>query len=521
MDNQDKTNSSNNTGLDSFEHVVVLMLENRSFDNLLGYLYTKKDLPKGKNFQGLQDGPIGNEIPERARQGGCSSPFIYTQAAKNYNQPFPDPGEEYQHVNTQLFNTIIPDSNLNKSAAKMTQPYNLPTPQPKPEMSGFINDYINTLQVEQDHGGLPTPEQFSIIMQCFTPDSIPVLTTLAKQFAVFDNWFCSVPSQTWCNRAFWHAGTSGGQVINPITKEDLEHLDLEPAETWIKNVWDKPTLFSRLSDCDKKWRIYAPDFISLSEFIHGHKNVPLSKISHFGEFKHDIKNKKLPAYSFIEPQYLGQHNDQHPSAVNKPTRAGTVKLGEDLILDVYNTIKNSEYYSANTLLIITHDEHGGCFDHIAPPATIAPDDSIGEKGFDFKRMGVRVPMVMVSAYIEANTIVSDTFDHTSFIRTMSKKWKFAPLAARDAQANSFESVFSSKFRPGSSWPNPKAVATNSDEVENDYNDDPLNSLQQSILYATHYFVRRIHNLECDFDLLKSLDTVGKAKLHLEELRNMK
>ena len=524
MKKNSKNKSTEKTGLETFDHVVVLMLENRSFDNLLGYLYKEDGVPTGKDFEGLQNGEISNEIPKRALKDSDANSNIYTRPAKSYHQPIPDPGEPYQQVNTQLYNTILPNegpkSNINKSAAEMSQPYNIPSPEPKkPGMNGFVNDYINKLQVEKEHGELPTEEEFSVIMECFEPKKLPVLATLAKEFAVFDHWFCSVPSQTWCNRAFWHAGTSGGKVINPINIHDIENLDLEPQKQWEKSVWTKPTILSRLTEKKIPWSVYAPDFISITLSVNGPTNLPFHKISRFDKFYDDIEKHKLPAYSFLEPKYMGQHNDQHPSAVNKPTRDGTVLLGEKLTLDVYNAIRNSKYYSTNTLLIITHDEHGGTFDHVPPPSTIAPDDSVGEKGFDFERLGVRVPMVMVSACIKPNTIVNDVHDHTSFLRTMCKKWDLKPLAKRDAKSKSFESIFCSTPRPASSWPKIKEPDILKED-DSKFEKDPLNDLQQALLFTTHNLAHSGNNLEFDFERLKSITTVGEARKHMNELIKM-
>ena len=250
--------------LEKFDHiVVVLMLENRSFDNLLGYLYVD-GVPEGKKFEGLQNTDISNPVPPGAN-GQKEHPTISTYAGAGpdlYSQPFPDPGEEYQHVNTQLFGTINPASNEGIRAFKMVSPYNLPeagsatpegtdpnTEQEKPLplalMNGFIKDYISNLQSSPSQD-VPESEisydQYKVIMQCFTPSQVPVLTGLAKSFAVFDHWHCSVPSQTWCNRAFWHAGTSGGKVINPVEEGDpIWHggaiEDAEDMVRWAETNW--------------------------------------------------------------------------------------------------------------------------------------------------------------------------------------------------------------------------------------------------------------------------------------------
>ncbi|MFT4925457.1 MAG: phospholipase C [Phenylobacterium sp.] len=351
---------SNPQGLDTFEHVVVLMLENRSFDNLLGYLY-EDGVPQGKSFAGLQNSSCANPVPERAN-GYKKGLEIEPHEAADYHQPFPDPGEGYQHVNTQLYNFINPD-NVGVDAAAMKPPYNIPENAPVPPMNGFVNDYVNTLAGMKDANYKdPDYSQYSVIMQCFKPAQVPVLTTLAREFAVFDHWHCAVPSQTWCNRAFWHAATSGGKVTNPLGEGGGALGTIGDVVSWAKDVWSQDNIFQRMKDKGVSYSIYAADFVSLTLMVNGTKVIggltsDDIKPGGLAAYKNAISEGTLAQYSFIEPWYMGQHNDQHPSAVSGafdgPTRVGSVLLGEKLIWDVYTSLKNSDKYRDNTLLIIT------------------------------------------------------------------------------------------------------------------------------------------------------------------------
>ncbi len=493
--------------LDTFNKVVVLMLENRSFDNLLGYLY-QDGVPAGKKFEGLQNKSISNPVPKRSKDYK-EGKVIKVEEADSYQQPYPDPGEEYQHVNTQVYNYIDPE-NIGVDQQDMKPPYNIPQPPPTPSMKGFVNDYINTLQAL--NGEQPSEEVFGQIMQCFTPTKTPVLTTLAKEFAVFDHWFCAVPSQTWCNRAFWHAATSGGEVINALGEGGSIFGSIENMWRWKNKVWSKPTLFDRLKEKNKSYTIYA-DIFPLTCIVNGISHLINTKFR-FQDFLDDAKNGELPDYSFIEPKFFGQHNDQHPSAEYKPTRDGTVLLGEKLIWDVYNAVKNSPQKD-EILLIITHDEHGGCFDHVIPPSTVPPTKNMqGNLGFSFDRLGIRVPMVMVSSFIEKNTIVNDVHDHTSFIKTMAEKWKFEGLTDRDKNANSFASVFSDKKRD--SFPEiPEPILQ--DIKDDEYRDDKLNGLQKSVLFAVHVLATQDSD-EKGLDEVDKIVTVGDATKHIEKMK---
>ena len=152
-------------------------------------------------------------------------------------------GEEYQHVNTQLFGKVIPPENRSKLAEAMEAPFNLPDDPGTPTMDGFVTDYINSFHAET--GRLPEYDEYAQIMACYTPDLMPVLSTVAKGFATFDHWFCEVPSQTFTNRSFYHAGTASGFVVNAAP------LDSFPLHN------DAETIFERLDAAGLPWRVYV------------------------------------------------------------------------------------------------------------------------------------------------------------------------------------------------------------------------------------------------------------------------
>ncbi|HEY5222042.1 MAG TPA: alkaline phosphatase family protein [Microbacteriaceae bacterium] len=160
-----------------YDHLVVVMFENRSFDNLLGYLYDETNLPRGEHFDGLAFGDHsnidanGNEVPAYPYEG--ETDFVM-------RQPAPDPGEEYNHVNVQLFNHIDPAVNATLHGHEMLPPFNTPPKGTKATMSGFVHDYINDLSVRA--GVEPGIEDYRVVMGAFTPQQLPVFSTLAQQF---------------------------------------------------------------------------------------------------------------------------------------------------------------------------------------------------------------------------------------------------------------------------------------------------------------------------------------------------
>lgn len=527
--------------LQSFDHVVVLMLENRSFDNLLGYLYKPEDIlpsfPLGKKYAGLYfDGPHTNPVPADSGDEFAGKDIPVT-VATDYFQPFPDPGEFYPHVNTQLFGKIIPASNEGKDDDKIVAPYNLATDHPeKPPMTGFVKDYISVLRSLNPQGCLGTvlnwlgvnPKGFKLtdkyrnyksIMECFTPQQIPVMTTLAKEFAVFDHWHCDVPSQTYTNRVFWHCGTANGFVNNSPMLNWFEHNDSQ-------------TLFNLMGNKNLPWKIYTDNIVSFTALLHAKQLGDYFLDDRFKSFNHfieDAKNGDLPAYSFIEPRFFTPHNDQHPSSYDSllygPASVGSVFLGEKLIFDVYNAIKNSKSETGNnwknTLLIITHDEHGGCYDHIPPGSAIPPSGQsvAGQDGFKFDRLGVRVPMIMISAHIKPNTIVNEPHQHTSFLRTMCEKWKLNSLTKRDESAPKFDAVFTSpELRDISTWPVLLEPVMPKGWHQLEYENTELNGLEKYILQGVSHWktgstatAARLKTVEDAIKFLSQLDNVPGAK----------
>jgi phospholipase C len=370
----------------AIEHVVVLMLENRSFDSMLGMLY-----PSDGTFDGL----TGQETNIHAGQivSVWKSSSLDSTAACI---PDPDPGELFADMNEQLF-------------GQPTQPLAGP-------MSGFATNYM--AQPKSD-----PPREARAVLHYLMPDQVPVISTLARAFGVCDQWFASAPCQTWPNRFFVHAGTCRGYVNNskfPIP-------------------FPAPSIFRRLSDAGMSWRVYfhdVPQSLLLGDIW---LEAPL-RYRGFSQFLVDAHTGALPSYSFIEPRYFANAllrsmpNDEHPPH--------NVLFGEQLIASVYNALRAAPTWK-KTLLVIIYDEHGGCYDHVLPPQAIPPD-SCRQDGFDFSRYGVRVPAVIVSPYIPAGSRIrvapqdqvlagtATPFDHTSILATLRKLFALGtPFTARD------------------------------------------------------------------------------------------
>src|SRR5271156_3456220 len=373
--------------LSSINHIVQLMLENRSFDHMLGFLY-----PKSDSFEGLTGGESNTDA-----SGNTVTVYQIDHTAQGaYFMPGADAGEGYSNTNEQLFGSGKP-----------------PIP-PTAKNSGFVTNFADAIAYDQRSGRSGQAGTTAAdIMGMFPPAALPVLSGLAAGFAVCDHWYSSVPTETFPNRAFLCAATSQGHMDDSTSK------------------YTSRSIFGLLSAHNQAWAIY------------GYTSPPLTRLnfpdttdaaeSHFGLFRDFQAAAAAGApggFTFFEPSLGSSGNSQHPNY--------DVALGEQLIHDVYYALRNGPAWN-QTLLIVTYDEHGGCYDHVSPPTgAVAPDSSAGEFGFDFTRYGVRVPAVLVSPLITAGTVFRPSgtvpLDHTSILKTVETRWGLPPLTARDATA---------------------------------------------------------------------------------------
>ncbi|MDR3444222.1 MULTISPECIES: alkaline phosphatase family protein [unclassified Dyella] len=381
----------------SIKHVFVLMLENRSFDHMLGYL---------PGVDGVKTG-MSNPDPS-------ASPLPPVQASNGAtDRPASDPGHEFENVWQQLYSTPPPDGFTGDSSAV-------------PTMQGFVAS-----------GGPET-------MACFTQAGVPVLTQLAQLFTVFDNWHSSMPGPTWPNRFFVHAGSSGGLTNSPSALTSLAGVTLDEAAFSFENG----SIYDRLDDKGLSWRVFHGDALPQVLAVKRHVMPFIDNSANFASISPDSPDDAFAtqlqsgqyevAYTFIEPDYsiltnMYGGNSQHPK--------GNVSSGEALIKYVYETIRNSPVW-VESLLLITYDEHGGFFDHVIPPTCDAPGDADLNLGhasdpypFDFRRYGVRVPAVLVSPWVDAG-VNHGLFDHTSVLKTLEEIFQLNALTDRDAGAAS-------------------------------------------------------------------------------------
>ncbi|HET8705429.1 MAG TPA: alkaline phosphatase family protein [Pseudomonadales bacterium] len=373
----------------SFSHVFVLMLENRSFDQMLGSL----------NKVGIKVDGVNSSRFNTDKNG---KPFYQAPgAADRLPAKGTDPGHEFNETAEQLANGA---------------------------MNGFIKNFESVCQKRGvDSAAI---EQYKPqIMRYFdsntdaAQDALPVLHTLARNFVICDKWFSSLPGPTWPNRAFVHSGTSHGVTEMPEDLSTIHDFRFYP----------QATIYNKLSAADVDWCIYHAGISQTVIFPRLWKYLPTRHIRDFDDFEDDLKQSvnQIPQYVFIEPDYFGEdRTDQHPP--------GSVEAGERLIAKVYDAIRANDDLWNNSLLVIVWDEHGGFYDHVTPGKTVAPDDCGDEK--DFQQLGVRVPALLISPRLRAG-VSSTIFDHTSLLRYISDRWSLPQMGARAAQANSLEQAF--------------------------------------------------------------------------------
>jgi len=400
-------------------NIVVLMLENRSYDNVLGLLYNPgnpfpyNNAPAGQaGLQGLVPGMQGltNEDPVTGLPVG-----VWT--SPDPTVPALDPAESFYDMAQQI--TGAPYSSPD-------DPYQNPHPAP---MSGFVANYAarlagysrSQLQVAANLAssapGIGLPERVRDVMHCHTPLTMPVSAYLAYNFMVCDQWFGSAPIQTFANRNFVNCAQPGFYQIGSTVEYSRLRSFVDDEQFVAGRAYgDGLSIYSIFQQLDlffptaakppapPYWKVYFHDYCiaaALLSYVQGktsclasYDGVDYANGANppYGSpttFLQDVANGTLPPYSFIEPRYSNSFlytgkagydsptgglptNSNHPGAANfglNPTvndPATSVANGELLLLNVYSALRTSDYWKS-TMLIVIYDEHGGTFDHVSPP----------------------------------------------------------------------------------------------------------------------------------------------------------
>lgn len=406
-------------------HLFVLMLENRSFDHILGSSGISGWDPitgQPRKIDGLQEEIWANTDAETAVEHAAGPP-----AAQAIPKDDGDPGHEFGDVLCQLGGLGAVASGETLSSGQY----------PPIRLQGFVDSYVRNARKTRG----TRPAHPGRVMESFRPEQLPVMNQLAREFAVCDRWFSSMPGPTFPNRFFVHAASSGGMDDSPssgrIFTSFFDGFD-----------FSNGTIFDRLESHGVEWKVFEGDSTPQVLSLSGIDPLDLAnRIEDFDEFESVLRSDDFDArYVFIEPAYAPLHDLSDYGCGTSMHPLNDVSRGERLLKKVYETIRNSSLWLKSALVVV-FDEHGGFFDHVPPPAAPPPgdkalDEDDNEHGFRFDRYGVRVPALVISPWVPAATVDHTIYDHTSILATLERMCGLLPLTRRDAAANDFLHLFS-------------------------------------------------------------------------------
>ncbi|CAG7959506.1 unnamed protein product [Penicillium salamii] len=401
---------------DKIENVVWIILENRGFDNILG----------GVKKEGLDNvvnnGPFWNQ----ENLNDTKSKKWYSQY-KDYDSVIHDPDHSVTGVNFELYGTYNPD---NEAIANGTL---------KPNLGGFVNRQM------QAYPSISAQRATDEVMGYYSEDEIPTLVDLVDEFTTFNYWHSCVPGPTNPNRLCAVSGTADGHGKND------ESFDVSGVDT--------SSIFQVASEKGISWRNYDGtngDFLPDSMFFNWTAQNAKSNVVPLENFYQDAYLGLLPQLSYINPSCCGLNtNSMHPS--------GNVSFGQVLLKQVYDAVRTGPQWD-KTLLLITFDETGGFFDHVAPPLAVRPDDKTytetaadgSEYTLNFDRLGGRMPTWLVSPYAPRGHVEnygtdpvsgeSTSYSATSVLKTLGYLWDLEDMSPRVQHSPAFDHLIGPKAR---------------------------------------------------------------------------
>ena len=368
-----------------FDHIVVVMMENHSFDNYFGML-AHRGQPQADGFSFDASGRPLDSNP--VKDG-----FIRVQHAPSLCTPDGSASQSWH------------DTHLSIDGGRM---------------DGFARLGESSMVYWDD-------------------SDLPFYYSLARTFCLANRWFCSAPCQTYPNRRFLMAGTAYGNIAT-----NSESLKDPPPPNG--TIWDQ------LSAHGISWRNYFTDLPSTAIIPSTVEKHP-ANLAPIAQFHLDCAAGTLPAVSLVDPEFgvasevgsglagvpaLRQYAEGLQTVGGDEEGPQDMAYGERWAWETVKAVLESPAWP-RTLLIYTYDEHGGFYDHVAPPPAIEPDSippALGPEDVPgaYNIYGPRVPAVIASPYARPNAVTDAVHDHTSFLATVEAKWNLPALSYRDANA---------------------------------------------------------------------------------------
>jgi phospholipase C len=407
--------------LREIQHIVVVMMENRSFDHMLGYLSLadSAELSDGSRYRPEVNGLKGPEVNVNDGPNGKPFPIVAFDADAN----------DVQRIGEALQKRLDPDHSPAGVAKQLGAPQGDVYP-----MDGFVKAFVESRQASDNVG----EDLWIVPMGYYTAKDLPTYDFLAHEYCVCDNWHSSIPGDTWPNRLYSLAATTGDRAHEDFLERFLHLLPFKPLKS--APIFDVAAFTHQLDDA--QWRWYSHDPATLRAADGAYRRLEDLKPDNFAYFDRkkmsvltkaaeeavvghdsfldDAAKGELRAVSWIDPNFIDlaildpNSNDDHP-----PT---DIRAGQAFVLQIYEALARSPQWQ-DTMLVVVYDEHGGFYDHVSPPLV---DD-----GSRYKSLGVRVPALIAGPRV-SRSVCHETFDHTTLIKTILTR--FAPDPAKSVVA---------------------------------------------------------------------------------------